>query len=112
MPVTFEERERAFEAKFAHDEEMRFRAAARRDKLFAAWAAEQLHLPAEQRDALVKAIIAVWDAKDHDRAVVRHIGDFLAAHGAPAMERDLAVVLDRCAGQAKAELLVAPIEAE
>jgi len=45
MP-TFEDRERAFEAKFAYDEEFRFLVAARRNKLFAAQVAEQLGLPA------------------------------------------------------------------
>jgi hypothetical protein len=39
MATMFHERDRAFEAKFAHDEEFRFRVAARRDRLFAQWAA-------------------------------------------------------------------------
>jgi hypothetical protein len=40
--TTFDDRERAFEAKFAHDEEMQFRAAARCDRLIGLWAAELL----------------------------------------------------------------------
>jgi hypothetical protein len=44
----FHERERAFEAKFAHDEEFRFRVGARRDRLFAEWAAEMLGLSREE----------------------------------------------------------------
>jgi hypothetical protein len=39
--TTFEDRERAFEAKFAHDEEFRFLVTARRDKLFAQWAGQR-----------------------------------------------------------------------
>ena len=42
--LTFEDRERAFEAKFAHDEEFRFLVTARRDKLFAQWAAARCRL--------------------------------------------------------------------
>jgi hypothetical protein len=42
--TTFDERERGYEAKFARDEELRFKAAARRDKLLGAWAAEKLGL--------------------------------------------------------------------
>jgi hypothetical protein len=38
MTTMFDARERAFEAKFAHDEEVRFRVTARRDRLFAQWA--------------------------------------------------------------------------
>ena len=55
MATMFPERERAFEAKFAHDEELRFLVGARRDRLFAEWAAEMLGLSREEGDALVKA---------------------------------------------------------
>jgi hypothetical protein len=42
--TTFDEREQAYEAKFAHDQELRFKAKARRDKALGAWAAAQLGL--------------------------------------------------------------------
>jgi hypothetical protein len=42
MADQFKERETQFEAKFAHDEELRFKAIAHRDRLFAAWVAEQM----------------------------------------------------------------------
>ena len=42
--TTFDDRERAFETKFAHDEEMRFRLIARRNKLLGMWAAKQMNL--------------------------------------------------------------------
>ena len=45
--TTFDERERAFERKFAHDEEMRFRAIARRNKLFGTWACDRMGLTGE-----------------------------------------------------------------
>src|ERR1700733_12890255 len=47
MPVTFYDREQAFEARFARDEEFRFLVHARRDKLFSRWAAAMLNMPAE-----------------------------------------------------------------
>ena len=40
--TTFEDREKGFERKFAHDEELKFRATARRNKLLGLWAAEKL----------------------------------------------------------------------
>jgi hypothetical protein len=47
MPVAFHEREQAFEAKFAQDEEFRFLVAARRDKLLDRWAAAALGLSSQ-----------------------------------------------------------------
>jgi len=59
--TTFDEREKSFEKKFAHDEELHFRARARRDKLLGLWAAEKLSLtgPAAEQyaDKLVSAEI-------------------------------------------------------
>ena len=42
--TTFDDRERAFETKFAHDEEMKFRITARRNRLLGEWAARQMGL--------------------------------------------------------------------
>ena len=50
MTTTFDKREDGFEKKFAHDEELRFKASARRNKLLGMWAAEKMGLagaPAE-----------------------------------------------------------------
>ncbi|KPF79681.1 aldolase [alpha proteobacterium AAP81b] len=55
--TSFNDREAAFEAKFAHDQELRFRLDARRDKLLGYWAAERLGLDAEETEAYVKQVI-------------------------------------------------------
>jgi len=52
----FEDRERAFEQMFVHDEEARFRALARRNKLLGQWAARQLGLAGTKADAYVRDI--------------------------------------------------------
>lgn len=57
--TTFHEREEAFEAKFAHDEEFRFLVTARRDKLFARWAAAKLSMSTERTDALTNAVLVI-----------------------------------------------------
>ena len=49
--TTFDKREEGFEQQFAHDEELRFKATARRNKLLGLWAAEKLGLPAPRRKA-------------------------------------------------------------
>lgn len=58
--TTFDERERAFENKFQHDEELLFRIRAKRDKLVGLWAAELLGLKEADADAYARQII------DHD----------------------------------------------
>ena len=54
----FDKREEGFEQKFAHDEELRFRANARRNKLIGLWAAEKLGLAGTAADAYAAAIVA------------------------------------------------------
>ena len=51
---TFDEREKGFERKFAHDEELKFRATARRNKLLGLWAAEQLGLSGKEGRAILR----------------------------------------------------------
>jgi hypothetical protein len=54
--TSFEERERSFEKKFAMDEEVKFRAAARRNRLLAQWAAEKLGLSGTAVEDYIKAV--------------------------------------------------------
>jgi len=54
---TFDKREEGFELKFAHDEEVRFKARARRNKLLGLWAAEKLGLAAAAADAYAKEVV-------------------------------------------------------
>lgn len=65
---TFDERERAFENKFAHDEEMQFRAMARRDKLLGLWAAELLGKSGDDAETYAQAVVIsdVEEAGDED----------------------------------------------
>lgn len=53
----FEDRKKAFENKFAHDEELRFKATARRDKLLGLWAAELLGLGGDAARDYAQAVI-------------------------------------------------------
>ena len=55
--TTFEDREKAFERKFAHDEELRFRATARRNKLLGLWAAEKLGLAGDAAQSYAREVI-------------------------------------------------------
>lgn len=55
--TTFDKREEGFEKKFAHDEELKFKATARRNKLLGQWAAEKLGLAGAEAEAYAKAVV-------------------------------------------------------
>jgi len=80
MMTTFDDRERAFEAKFARDEDMAFRVTARRNKLVGQWAAAQMKLTPEETDAYAKAVVQADFEEAGDEDVIRKLlGDLLAA---------------------------------
>ena len=65
--TTFDEREEGFERKFAHDEAMRFKATARRNRLLGLWAAEKLGLTGTDAEAYAKDLVLEEFAEgDHD----------------------------------------------
>ncbi len=77
---TMKDRETAFESKFALDEEMRFRATARRNKLLGLWAAEKLGKSGEAAETYAKTVVAADLEEAGDEDVFRKIrGDFDAA---------------------------------
>ncbi|HLN08215.1 MAG TPA: DUF1476 domain-containing protein [Xanthobacteraceae bacterium] len=57
--TTFDKREEGFEKQFAHDEELRFKATARRDRMLGLWAAGLLGLADAEADAYAKALVMV-----------------------------------------------------
>jgi hypothetical protein len=65
--TTFDKREEGFEKQFAHDEELKFKATARRNKLIGMWAAEKMGLSGAQADAYAKEVVmADLEAGAHD----------------------------------------------
>lgn len=97
--MKFEERERGFEAKFVHDEAVRFRLVARRDKLFADWAARQHGLPPVEADRLHHAVLAVPGGSNHDAAVLALVRGLGSTAGGRTLA-DLAAALLECEAQA------------
>lgn len=78
--TTFDNRERAFEAKFAHDEEMKFRVIARRNKLLGHWAAQHMKLSAVEAEAYAKDVVRAEFEDGGDEDVVRKLlGDLTGA---------------------------------
>ncbi|WP_170338741.1 DUF1476 domain-containing protein [Ruegeria arenilitoris] len=77
--TTFDERENAFEAKFAHDEEMQFKAQARCNKLLGLWAAEKMGKSGDDAAEYAKSVvIADFEEAGHEdvvRKVAADLGD-------------------------------------
>ena len=71
--TTFDKREEGFEKKFAHDEELRFKANARRNKMLGLWAAEKLGLSGKDADAYAKDVIMADFEEAGDRDVFKKI---------------------------------------
>jgi hypothetical protein len=71
--TTFDKREEGFEKKFAHDEELRFKATARRNKLLGLWAAGKLGLSGADADAYAKAVVMADFEEAGDDDVFRKI---------------------------------------
>lgn len=78
--TTFDDRERAFETKFARDEEMAFRIVARRNRLLGQWAAGLMQLTPEEADAYSKAVVhAEFEEAGDDDVVRKLVGDLSGA---------------------------------
>jgi hypothetical protein len=75
-----EDRRRGFEQKFAFDEELRFKATARRNKLFGLWAAEQLGKSGADADAYAREVVIADLSEAGDQDIIgKVLGDFQAA---------------------------------
>ena len=75
--TTFDKREEGFEKKFAFDEELQFKAGARRNKLLGLWAAEKMGISGPEADAYAKSVVVADFEEAGDEDVFRKIrGDF------------------------------------
>lgn len=74
--TTFEDRENAFENKYAHDEEMKFRAEARANKLLGLWAAELLGKTGDDANTYaIEVVKADFEEAGHEDVVRKVVGD-------------------------------------
>ena len=102
--TTFDEREHAYEAKFAHNEELRFKAKARRDRRFGAWVAAQLGLAGANAEDYAVKVVRADLAHPGDKAIIETALADLKSKGVPIDERNLKVKLVDLMGEALAEL--------
>ena len=87
--TTFDKREEGFEKKFAHDEELRFKANARRNKLLGLWAAEKLGLSGDAANAYAKEVVMSDFEESGDNDVLKKVHTDLTAKGIAQSEQDV-----------------------
>ncbi|WP_170324826.1 DUF1476 domain-containing protein [Ruegeria arenilitoris] len=100
--TTFDEREYAFEAKFAHDEEMQFKAQARCNKLLGLWAAEKLGKTGADAEDYAKAVVtADLEEAGHEDVVRKVSGDL----GSLSSDDEVRAKMAELLPEAKAQVL-------
>ena len=104
MP-TFTDREKDFEARFSHDEELRFKATARRNRLLGLWAAQRLGLAGDAAEAYAKEIVAAQFQAGGDQHVIDKLHADLAAKDPGITTARIAFELEHFAEQAKQQLM-------
>jgi hypothetical protein len=103
--TTFNDRERAEEAKFAHDADVLFRIQARRNKLLGHWAAERMALDAAETESYARAVVQAEFEEAGDEEVIRKVlGDLLMA-GIDVSEADVRKALESTAVEARRQLM-------
>lgn len=101
----FNDRERAEEAKFAHDEEMHFRIHARRNRLLGQWAAEQMQLSPVEAESYAKSVVQADFEEAGDEDVVRKLLGDLVHAGIEVSEADVRAALDAKSVEARRQLM-------
>ncbi|KCV83720.1 hypothetical protein ATO10_03130 [Actibacterium atlanticum] len=100
--TTFDEREHAFENKFAHDEEMKFKAQARANKLLGLWAAELLGKTGDDAEAYAKEVISSdFEEAGHEDVFRKVSGDL----GSKADEAAIRAKMAETLAEAKDQIM-------
>lgn len=103
--TSFDDREQAFEAKFAHDEEARFRAVARRDRLLGEWAAAYMDLSPAETAAYCDVIVRMNVDRGGEEAIVSKLLADVRAAGEQIDEAAVRSIVAQKAIEARAQIL-------
>jgi hypothetical protein len=103
--ATFDEREKGFEQKYKHDQELQFKVNARRNKLLGLWAAEQMGMAGAAAEAYAKEVVHADFEKPGDSDVVAKVVKDMTAKGRAITEPQIRKELDRLLAVAKEQLM-------
>lgn len=102
--TTFDDREKAFEKKFAHDQELKFKAEARRNKMLGEWAAERLGITGSGVEDYIKAVRKADLAQKGDEDVFLKIRADFDEKGISISDADIRAKMSECLAQAVEQL--------
>jgi hypothetical protein len=102
--TTFDKREDAFEKQFAHDEELRFKATARRNKMLGLWAAEKLGLSGAAADSYALALVMGEIEKPGEHDVVHKIRKDFDAKGVAQSDHQIGRTMTELMAKAVADV--------
>ncbi len=102
--TTFDKREEGFEKKFALDEEQKFKAEVRRNKLLGLWAAEKLGLSGDAATAYSKEVVAADFEEAGDKDVQNKVVKDFAAKGVAIAAAEVRAKMDELMAQAAAQV--------
>jgi hypothetical protein len=102
--TTFDKREEGFEKKFAIDEELKFKAEARRNRLLGIWVASKLGMTGDAAVAYAKEIVAAEFGEGGDADVIRKVMGDLAAKGIAVTEVQIRTQMTELMAQAVAQV--------
>src|SRR3984893_7475094 len=103
--TSFADREKEFEARFKHDQEFRFKATARRNRLLGMWAAERMRLAGADAEAYAKEVVAAEFEPGGDKHVIDKVTDDLATKGRAITPAHASFDIAHFAEQAKQQLM-------
>jgi hypothetical protein len=98
--TTFDKREEGFEKKFALDEEQKFKAQARRNRLLGLWVASKLGMSGDAANAYAREVVAAEFGEGGDADVVRKVMGDLAAKAIPITETQINTQMSELMAQA------------
>jgi hypothetical protein len=96
----FDRRGEGFETKYEREQDQKFRVMARRDKLFARWAADMLSLEGDEVEKYEKDVIRAALAEAGDDDILRKVSSDLQGKGVQVSDEDLLAELAKCASAA------------
>jgi hypothetical protein len=102
--TTFDKREEGFEKKFSLDEEQKFKAAARRNRMLGQWAAEKLGLSGDAAAAYVKDVVAADFEKAGDDDVLAKVAKDFTGKGVAVDAAAIRAKMDEFLAQAAAQV--------
>jgi len=103
--TTFDDREKAFEAKYEHDEQLKFKVTARRNKLLGLWAAGLLGKTGADAEAYAKEVVMADFEKPGYSDVIDKLMKDLAAAGKPMEDHTIRKQSERLADEAKKQIM-------